>query len=71
MKVRTVFQPDVDVDVPDDEAEQLRRSGLLVIPAEPAAVPEPAAVQPAPVPAGESPDTTTEPEGSDTKKGKG
>lgn len=30
--VRTVFQPHVEIDVPDDEAEALRLQGLLHIP---------------------------------------
>lgn len=61
--VRSIFQPDTDLDVSEAEAEVLRRQGLLadtpppLPPTRPAPKPEPATV-------------TTEPEGSDTKKGK-
>jgi hypothetical protein len=45
-KVRTRMQPDVVIDVPDDEYEVLRSAGLLAADPAPAAK-APAAVQPA------------------------
>lgn len=40
MKIRTVFQPDVELEVPDDEADALRLQGLLHVP-QPALEPRP------------------------------
>jgi hypothetical protein len=53
-KVRTIFQPDIEKDIPLDEAEILRAQGLLHEPAAPVA-PEPApaaapVAEPAPTP---------------------
>ena len=76
--VRTVFQPDVDLEVDEAEAESLKRSGLLAPltgapiqgEAGPGLLPLPAAaaVTP-PAPAGEEP-PTSDTEASEPKKGK-
>lgn len=57
MKIRTVFQPGEEIDVPDDDAEVLRLNGLLHTPAPeapappaPAKAPEPKTAAAAPTP---------------------
>lgn len=60
--VRTVFQPDTDLEVSDEEHRVLLAQGLIHEPAAPAAASSPAAPRPAPVPAKPAPSTATDSE---------